>query len=166
MANPTDSSQIPEIQGGALTPLDRFWLDIARDAAKESIGALEEAAKQVIAIATLSQTIYFAAISFSDLKKALAQLPLAQQWGFVILLVIPIVLWLFSLWFAIRVFKPETYQTNLNSPDLAREMYQTIAAYKHKQLQRAYLALVVGLVPLIVNIVIYFLYAPLPPTKP
>jgi hypothetical protein len=163
MSNPPNPSKIPDVQGGAISPLDRFWLDTARNAAKESVSSLEEAAKQLIAIATLTQTIYFAAISFSDLKKALSQLVLAQQWEFVILLAIPIALWLISLWFAIRVFKPETYRTNLNSPDLAREMYFQVVAYKHKQLQRAYLALAVGFIPLLLNVVLYLIYAPAPP---
>ena len=164
MSTPPGSPETEEIQGAALTPLDRFWLDTARNAAKDSINSLEEAAKQLIAIATLSQTVYFAAVSFSDLKKGLVQLAPVQQWEFVILLALPIALWLVSLWFAIRVFKPETYRTNLNSPDLARELYLQAVAYKHRQLQRAYLALAAGFIPLLLNIVLYLLYAPLPKT--
>lgn len=63
MSNTPNQPQIPEVQGEPLTPLDRFWLDTARNAAKESVGALEEAAKQLITITTLVQTIYFAVIS-------------------------------------------------------------------------------------------------------
>ncbi len=164
MSTPPPPPETEEIQGVALTPLDRFWLDTARTAAKDSITSLEEAAKQLIAIATLAQTIYFAAISFSDLKKGLVQLAPAQQWTFVILLAVPIAAWLVSLWFAIRVFKPETYRTNLNSPDLARDLYMQVVAYKHQQLQRAYLALAVGFIPLLLNIMLYLLYAPVPKT--
>jgi hypothetical protein len=64
------------------------------------------------------------------------------------------------------VFKPEIYQTNLDSPDLARETYEGIAAYKHKQLQRAYIFLAAAFFPLLVNILIYFLFVPLPPKTP
>ena len=151
---------VPEVQGGALTPLDRFWLDTARDAAKGSAASLEEAAKQLIGITSLSQGIYFAAISLGDVKKGLAQFSGQQQWLIVAALVLPLLLWIASLWFTIRVFKPETYKTNLNSPDLAREMYYEVVGYKKKQLQRAYLALVVGFVPLIVNVVGYLIYFP------
>ena len=155
-------SGVPEIQGGALTPLDHFWLDAARNVAKESAASLEEAAKQLIGITSLSQGIYFAAISFSDVKKGLAQFSGQQQWMMVAALIVPLLLWIVSLWFAIRVFKPETYKTNLDSPDLAREMYYEVVTYKKKQLQRAYLALVLGFVPLIVNVVLYLIYFPAP----
>jgi len=142
------------VRGGSLTRLDRFWLETARSAAKESVGALEEAAKQLISVTSLIQAIYFAAISFSDLKESLV-VEGANDWLLVLLFVLPIVLWLTSLRFAVRVFKPETYKTNLSSPDLARSMYEEMVAYKHRQLRRAHLFLVLGFVPLVVNIVLY-----------
>ena len=144
----------PEVQGQSMTKLDRFWLETARGAAKESISALEEAAKQLIGITSLLQAIYFAAISFGELKKSLV-VEGVVDWLLVFLFVLPIVLWLFSLGFAVRVFKPKTYKTNLSSPDLARQMYGEIVSYKHEQLQRAHFFLVLGFVPLVVNIVLY-----------
>ena len=144
----------PEVQGRSLTKLDRFWLETARDSAKESIGALEEAAKQLISVTSLLQAIYFAAISFGELKKSLV-VEGAVDWLLVFLFVLPIVFWLFSLGFAVRVFKPKTYKTNLSSPDLARQMYEDVGSYKHKQLGRAHIFLLLGFVPLVVNIVLY-----------
>ena len=144
----------PEVQGRSLTKLDRFWLETTRDSAKESIGALEEAAKQLISVTSLLQAIYFAAISFGELKKSLV-VEGAVDWLLVFLFVLPIVFWLFSLGFAVRVFKPKTYKTNLSSPDLARQMYEDVVSYKHKQLGRAHIFLLLGFVPLVVNIVLY-----------
>ncbi|MCX7840731.1 MAG: hypothetical protein N2559_14955 [Anaerolineae bacterium] len=155
MQNDTQNPPL-EIQPQPLTALDRFWLETARGAAKESVGALEDAAKQLIAITSLSQGIYFAAISFGDIKKVLPQFALAWQWTITAALVLPLVCWLVALFFAIRVFVPRVYATNLDSPDLARETYERVAAYKHTQLRRAHLALVLGFVPLIVNIVLFW----------
>ncbi len=155
MAN--DSSNPPiEIQPEPLTLLDRFWLETARNAAKESVSALEEAAKQLIAIASLSQGIYFAAISFGDIKNALPQFALEWQWAITGALVLPLVCWLIALAFAIRVFVPQRYAMNLDSPDLARETYEQVVAFKHAQLRRAHVALVIGFVPLIVNVVVFW----------
>lgn len=152
-----DSPNPPiEIQPEPLTALDRFWLETARRAAQESVGALEEAAKQLIAITSLSQGIYFAAISFSDIKKALPQFAPAWQWAMIGALVLPLACWLVALVFAIRVFVPQLYTTNLDSPDEARDTYAHIAAYKHAQLHRAHLALVLGFVPLLVNVVLFW----------
>jgi len=148
--------QIPEVQGESLLPLDRFWLETVQNATKESVRSLEEAAKQLITITSLSQGIYFAAVSFIDLKKALVQFSEAQQWGITAALLIPLLFWLASLYFAILVFKPKTYQANLNSPDLARETYQEIVAYKHKQLGSAHIALILGFIALLINIVAFW----------
>ncbi len=162
MASKSNSPQAA-VQGQALSPLDHFWLDTIRNAAKESVGALQEAAKQLIAIAAFAQTIYFGAISFSDVKAALDTLPTGVHLALVLLLVIPVAFWIACLWFAILVFKPEIYRTNLNSPTVARDDYSAIAAYKHRQLQRAYIALVVGFIPLLINVVLYLVYFPVPP---
>lgn len=142
------------VRGGSLTRLDRFWLETAQGAAKESVTALEEAAKQLISVTSLLQAIYFAAISFSEVKGGLASEG-AVGWMLLLMFVLPIVFWLISLSFAVRVFKPETYKTNLSSPDLAQKMYGDMVAYKHRQLRRAHLFLVLGFVPLVVNIVLY-----------
>jgi len=156
MTAPNHPHHIPEVAGESLTPLDRFWLETARNAVKESVSALEEAARQLIAITSLAQGIYFAAISFGDIKKALSQFAPAWQWAITGALVLPLMCWLIALFFAIRVFVPRVYATNLDSPDLARETYKQVVAYKHVQLRRAHVALVLGFVPLIVNVVLFW----------
>lgn len=163
MAAKTDRTDIVEVQGEALTPLDGFWLDVARGAAKESVGALEEAAKQLITVTTLAQTIYFAAVSFGGVKAALGTLTREWQWLVAIALVVPLLFWLASLAFAVRVFRPETYRTSLDSPDLARQVYESIVAYKHRQLVRAHRLLATGFVPLIINVVLYLIFVPAKP---
>ncbi len=67
---------------------------------------------------TLVEGIYFAAISFSDLRKVMAVQGTEADLR-ILLFVSPIVLWLVCLFFAVRVFTPETYKTNLSSPQLA-----------------------------------------------
>jgi hypothetical protein len=162
MSDSPNESQPPEVVGGALTPLDRFWLDATRNAVKESVGALEEAAKQLIAITSIAQTIYFAAISFSDLKRAVGLFTPVEQWLIAVVLAFPLLIWILSLVFAVRVFIPETYRANLNSPDLARETYYEIVSYKRRQLQRAHYLLVGGFVPLVLNVIVYVALVPVP----
>ena len=153
------ADEVVEVQAAQPSAMDRFWLENARSVSKESIGALEDAAKQLISITSLTQGIYFAAISFSDLKMALVVHDW-QGWLLVFLFASPIVLWLISLAFAVRVFSPETYNTNLQSPDLAREMLQDIVAYKHRQLKLAHTTLLLGFVLLVVNIIVYLGWIP------
>ncbi len=140
-------------QGLPVNEMDRFWLNVTRDAVKGSIGALEEAAKQLISAVSLLQGIYFAAISFSNLRELLQQN--AYEWPLILLFVSPIVLWLACLAFAVGVFVPKTYETNLNSPTKAKKTYVEIVATKHGRLKIAHKLLLAGFVPLAVAIVVY-----------
>ena len=144
----------PDAIGEPVTELDEFWLETARTAVRESIASLEEAAKQLIGAVTLVEGIYFAAISFSDLRKVMAVQGTEANLR-IVLFVSPIVLWLVCLFFAVRVFTPKNYRTNLSSPQLAEQLYQDLVSYKHRNLKRAYWALLAGFVPLVVAVVYY-----------
>ncbi|MCX6672931.1 MAG: hypothetical protein NTY37_04040 [Methanothrix sp.] len=98
--------------------------------------------------------IYFAAISSSDLRKVMVAQG-QEAWLSILLFVNPIVLWLVCLFFAVRVFTPETYKTNLSSPQLGEQFYREMVDYKHRNLLRAYFALLAGFVPLVVAVVFY-----------
>lgn len=149
-----------EVAGEQITPIDQFWLNAAREAAKESPAALEEAAKQLIAIAGFAQTLYFAAISFGDVKKSLDLLSTAQRWAFIAALIFPLILWILSLAFAARVFTPQLYDTNFDSPEIARETCEEIARHKHRNLKRALWLLAFGFLPMLVNLFIYLAFIP------
>ncbi len=160
MTKATEPRPIVEVEGQALTPGDAFWLEVVRDAAKASPAALEEAAKQLIAIASLAQTLYFAAISFSEVKKSLDLLATGRRWAMIAALLIPVLLWLASLFFAARVFTPRSYETNFNAPDLARETWEAMAAHKHKNLRCALWLLASGFIPMLANLFVYLAFVP------
>ena len=80
MANATtdkpDQTPAPKtIRMSPPEPMDKFWLTTIQTAAQGSVAALEDAAKQLVTITSFAQTLYFAAISFGDLKKALPLMP-------------------------------------------------------------------------------------------
>lgn len=105
---------------------------------------------------TLVEGIYFAAISFGDLRKVMAvQGP--EAWFRILLFVSPIVFWLICLFFAVQVFTPKNYETNLSSPELAEQLHRELVEYKHKNLKRAHLALLAGFLPLVISVVRYLL---------
>ena len=124
-SNMADNSGAPDAIGELVTELDEFWLQTARGTVTESISSLEEAAKQLISAVTLVEGIYFAAVSFSDLREVMA-VQGTDAWLRIALFVSPIVLWLIRLFFAVRVFTPETYKTNPSSPQLAEKVYRVM----------------------------------------
>ena len=152
---PSDPSA-PDAIGEPLTEMDQFWQETARTAVKESVSSLEEAAKQLIGAVTLVGGIYFAAISWSDMKTIMA-VQGWMAWLRIALFVSPIVLWLACLVYATRVFTPETYQTNLSSPDLAEQFHRYLVSYKHKNLKRAHKALLAGFALMLLAVVSYLL---------
>ena len=140
--------------------LDSFWLQMGQDNVKNTINRQEDAAKQLISLTSVVEAIYFAAISFSDLKTALTSqnIPCSQLIIFVAFFVSPIILWLISLGFAIRVAVPVTKIADLKSPRQLGDLYVETVTYKSKYLRLAHVALVLGFVPLAVNIVIYIVW--------
>lgn len=121
---------------------------------KESITVIEETAKQLIAVDSLLPTIYFAAISFSDLKTVLLE-NAEYRWLMILVFVIPIFIWLCSMYYAVQVFLPSRYYTDLNSPMRARNTFLMISDYKSNKLLRAHRFLVVGFFSLLINIILY-----------
>jgi hypothetical protein len=126
--------------------------DIA--AYQAALVTIQEAAKQSGTVVPLLQAAYFAVVSMSDLKKVIW-----GSWGWTILFVVPAFLWLISLLLAIQVFVPP-----LVSPEAkGAATYEQVVQSKYRTLRASQYTLLAGLLAMVVNVVIYFVYIPLPP---
>jgi hypothetical protein len=143
-----------KVLASSIDETDSFWLEVSKDSIKESIHSIEEAAKQLMGIAILEEGLYIVVVFLSDLRKVTA-VQGTDAWLRVLLFVSPIVIWLICLFFAVRVFTPETYKTNLSSPELAEGVYKVMVGYKHRNLKRAYWALMAGFVMMVAAVVYY-----------
>jgi len=160
---PEQDSKI--VTGEKTTSLEKFWIESIREIKKESISRVEEAGKQLISVITLSQTIYFAAVSFSEAKKSLNLINhRAFYWIFIIVLIAPLLLWIVSLVFAVKVFKPEEYDTNLESPTKAQSAIDTAFNNKNRNLQKSFRFLFVGFLLVLITLFIYLGFVPTPPS--
>jgi hypothetical protein len=139
------------IVGQVPSSLEVFWRDTLREQVKQSIDSLEKAAGQLVTATSLAQAIYFAAISLSDLR-AVVSTPVRY------LFIVPILFWLLGLFFAIQVFVPRTYESNLDSSDIARETFLRIVGYKHTNLRLGQILLLLSFFPLLINTWIYLTY--------
>jgi hypothetical protein len=154
----------------------KFWLKVRRESRLVSIRCLEDAAKQLIVIASMLQGIYFAVISLSDIKKIAT---LNDPWFivFVILSIFVLVLWMMSLYFATLVFIPEKYkrtesQERTESHEQntqkwlkaqAKEIFDShgvILEYKNKNLKLSLWFLWISFPILAINILIYLVCIP------
>jgi len=149
-----------------------YWLKFKCEVRVESIKCLEEAAKQIIMIASFLQGVYFAAISFSDIKKIGN---LNDIWFLIFsgLSILIIGFWVACLYCATRVFAPQAYETGIEDHDdfsiqarKIQDTYDKVIVYKHKRLERAYWLLWLSFLPLAANLVIYLILLPAPPATP
>lgn len=153
-------NRIQALPSTPVSDLDKFWISIMQKLTQGSITSTEDAAKQMIAIISLLQTIYFAAVSFSNLKNALI-----LNDTLVFLFLSPIALWIISLSFAIMVFIPKRYDTNLESPSMSANTFKDIVSFKARTLFCSYVVLVIGLLMMLISIFVYLYTIQVPDRK-
>ena len=140
------------IKGQPLDAEDTFWLEQGRELLKGSIAAIENAGKQLITLLTTMQGIYLGAVAYSEFTKKLAHVPVWQH----LVLIIPLLIWLCALYFALNIFRTQAYKIRLNAPGEIEAAFDRIAAAKQKFLSFTYWLIVLGLLAAMFNIVIYF----------
>ncbi len=131
-----------------------FWRENARKLVGESVSTIEDVAKQLIAVNSLLEGIYFHAIAFSEVK------PVLSGWIAGIYLA-PILLWLLSLVFAVLTLSPKAYSININSSRDSKERFEEIVAKKHGMLKISEFFLVLSFIALFAAVAHYLLAVPL-----
>ena len=127
---------------------DPFWRQNAQKLVEGSIDTLDNMAKQLIALTSLLEGLYFHAITFSDLKGTMS--------GWLIWIYIaPIALWMLSLLFAVWTLFPKIYIINIGSSRNSKETYEQIVSKKHFRLKIAAALLVFSFLPLMVAVYYY-----------
>ena len=139
-------------EGIPLNPDDEFWITKMKDITADSIKSVEEAGKHIIGMITVMQGIYAAVLAFSGIK----EIPEANILA-AIFYVSPILLWLISLFFALRVFITKKYVYYTNSPDSSKDTFQKISEHKQKNLNISYIFLCLSFVIAVLGI-LYWLY--------
>jgi len=116
----------------------KFWKDTAKGLLGESVKSIEETAKQIIGVAGILEGLYFHAIAYSDVRGKLGS-------GWLLLLYMtPLAFWLVSLCFALLVFFPRTYASNISSWRESKAAFERIVAHKHSVLKTAGIFLALG----------------------
>ena len=128
-----------------------FWRENAQKIVAASIATIEDAAKQLIAVNSLLEGIYFHAIAFSDVK------PVLTSGGTAAMYLAPIALWLLSLVFAVLTLSPKSYTININSSRDSKERFEEIVSKKHGMLRISELFLILSFAALMLTVLHYLL---------
>lgn len=146
------------IAGEVVTEEDLFWLDLANIAIKDMHKSYDEPAKQIITVSGVLQGLYFVAISFSTLKDQIS-LNCIRDYILYIIFILPVVLWIGSLYYAIHVIMPKfRHRISKMSPTEIQERWQEDRDSKSRNLMRAQWLLVAGFLPLIISICCYLIF--------
>jgi len=135
------------ISGATKSP-NKFWRDNAKSMLSTSIESIESAAKQLIAICAILEGIYFHAITYSYIRGCI---------GIVsgIFYLAPLVLWLLSILFAVLVFSPKVYDTNIASGRESKETFVKIVTYKHRMLKTSQTIFFISFIFLLIAMGLY-----------
>lgn len=137
---------------------EAFWLTSGREAVRDGTRRVEEATRQLMTIVSWAQSAYFALLSFSDIKKSLTQLGEPRKWAFAFTLISPMLCWVLSMIFAVRVFKTKSVQVRLSDPSACKEFFVESTVRKEKSLKVAHVMLIIGFALLICNVIIYMMF--------
>jgi hypothetical protein len=125
-----------------------FWRQNAQKLVEGSIDTLDNMAKELIALVSLLEGLYFHAIAFSDLRGTLSG-------GLIWFYIAPMALWMLSLLSAVWTLFPRTYNINIGSSRNSKETYEQIVSKKHFRLKISAAFLVLSFLPLMVAVYYY-----------
>ncbi len=130
-----------------------FWRENAQRLVSESISTIEEVAKQLIAVNSILEGIYFAAITFSEIKPILTNITAA-------IYLAPILFWILSLVFAVLTLSPKSYAININSSRDSKERFNEIISKKHAMLVWSEIFLILSFIAIFTAVAHYLLVVP------
>jgi hypothetical protein len=137
-----------ELKNDAPESSMKFWRELAKSMLKGSIESIESTAKQIIAICGILEGIYFHAITYSDIRGYIGTLE-----G--VFYLAPLFLWLLSILFAVLVFSPKVYHTNIASGRESKATFLEIVTKKHKRLRIAQTIFFISFIFLLIAMGLY-----------
>jgi hypothetical protein len=138
----------PPVPPDPLEETRAFWRETAREMVRHSFAALDEAAKQIIAVAGILEGLYFHAIAYSGLRGTLSG---GALWVYAA----PMLLLLVSLAAALAVYFPERYTLNVNSSQAGKLVYERVLAGKLLALRIAAFSLLLGVGFILWTVLLY-----------
>ena len=145
-----------EITGKPPQQEDVFWKNTILEMAKESIKSIEESAKNLIAVASFLEGVYFHAISFADLKIMFGSVRYFDyHWLLVSLFSLPVLLWFMVIGCATMALMTKAYTVHPDEADDARRVIEKMANTKQRWIMRGLYVLMASFVVLFVDIVLF-----------
>ena len=150
-----------------------YWRKVEDEASVQQMARSEDAAKQLIGLVSILQGLYLAVFAFSDLRSQISAIPIPFLYMLAwLVFLLPILLWLTSLYCATKVFIPITRKgTNIHDVEehaweQTRRVYEQAAKDKQTWLHRSHFALVVSFAVVLLVFMAFVLLPPTPVVEP
>jgi len=126
---------------------DKFFLQKYQETKASSIDKLDEVAKTFISMVGTLMTIYFAAVTFSNIRN--------MPTDFKFLAVTPIAVWILAIVSSAVALLPKKYYIVEDDPAEAKFFFYRSARHKYRWIIASGCFIFLGLVMLIVTLVVY-----------
>ena len=107
---------------------------------EDALGVVREAAKAMLTGLGLMQGIYLGMMGFSGF------IPKTMPFRHKAFFIIPLLAWLGSIYFSLRVMKTQRLKINLHDPDDIREKSEQVLTDKQRSLNWSFWMLALGLI--------------------
>jgi hypothetical protein len=121
-------------------PDDDLWLAHGAKMLEDSVPALRTAASELIKALGLLMTAYLAILGFAKF------IPDSMEAYNKALFVVPIVPWVFAIYYSLLVLKTDLHAVNLHSPSDIKEKAASLVETKQRHLNTAFALLIAGIV--------------------
>jgi hypothetical protein len=144
----------------------KHWRKVSQELPLQSMGRIEDAARQIIGLTGTLQGLFLAVFAFSDLRTRVE-----RPWN--LLFLIPVGLWIASLICATRVFVPREW-SGANRNDLDEQAWEDLrtavehaVAWKQTRLKMAHYLLIASYIAVLLLIGVWLVALPKqPPLSP
>jgi hypothetical protein len=119
---------------------DDLWLAHGAKMLEDSVPAIRTAATELIKALGMLMTAYLAILGFAKF------IPESMEAYNKALFVVPIVPWVFAIYYGLRVLKTDLHSINLNSPSDIKEKAAALLETKQRHLDTAFALLIAGIV--------------------
>jgi hypothetical protein len=126
-----------------------FWRETGRNLVRESIGSIDETAKQILTVAGILIGLYFNAIAFGGLRGTIDDPVLVATY------LAPIALLIASVTAALWVFFPGRYDLNILSSAGTKQVYERVLHRKLRALRIGSIFLVLGVAAVLLAVFRY-----------
>lgn len=149
LTNNTASEQVTDVKGTKSSIEELRLVKLGFDIFKQSPDHADDIAKTLITLITTLITIYISILAFLQISERVS-----TQLSWVVAMLVPIIFWIISIYFNVKVYLPDLTELHLDRPDIIQQNINTVIEKKSKNLRWGGVSFFVGLFSVVIIILL------------